>query len=104
MQGTKHDDNKVMFQLLVWSFIEDIAKAMTFGANRCGDRNWQKGIPTSRLWGAVFRHLVAVIKGETVDKESGISHLAHAACNLMFIYWMMLERPDLDDQPCELFD
>jgi hypothetical protein len=104
MSGTKNDAEKTMFQLLTWTFIEDIAKVMTFGAVKYGDYNWQQGIKTSRLWGAVFRHLVAVLKGETEDKESGISHLAHAACNLMFLYWMMRERPDLDDQPCDLPD
>jgi len=87
MAGIKHDLKKAKFQLLIWTFIEDIAKVMTFGSEKYGDNNWQEGIKISRFWGAVFRHLVAALKGETKDKESGISHLAHAACNLMFIYW-----------------
>lgn len=99
--GTKYDGGKVMFQLLYWSFIEEMAKVMTYGAGKYGERNWQDGIKVSRLWGATFRHLVAILKGEYMDKESGITHLAHAACNLMFIFWVYRERPELNDQPYE---
>lgn len=32
-----------------------------------------------------MRHLVAYRNGETTDPESGVSHLSHAFCNLMFL-------------------
>ena len=39
----------------------------------------------SRLYAAVFRHMTAWFMGEDLDKESGISHLAHAACSIVFL-------------------
>ena len=34
---------------------------------------------------ALYRHLLAYIEGNEVDEESGLSHLAHMACNISFL-------------------
>ena len=45
-----------------------------------------------------MRHLIAWSNGEDNDKESGLSHLGHAACNIMFLLHMKKYRPDMDDR------
>ena len=50
-----------------------------------GSHNWRKGFDWSRLYGAALRHLTAHMNGVNLDEESGLSHLSHAACCLMFL-------------------
>ena len=53
--------------------------AMEYGANKpeYGRNNWKKGMEWSRLIDAGQRHLLAILNGELVDKDSGNTHLAH---------------------------
>jgi hypothetical protein len=45
-----------------------------------------------------MRHLLAFWSGEETDPESGLPHLAHALCGLMFLHWHAQHRRDLDDR------
>lgn len=52
---------------------------------REGAHNWRQGFNWSRLYGAALRHLTAHLDGEDKDPESGLSHLAHLGCCVMFL-------------------
>lgn len=65
---------------------------------KTGAHNWRNGLSSSRVLDAALRHIASFNDGEDVDPESGVSHLAHAACNLMFALRMLKDRPDLDDR------
>lgn len=84
-QGTKHDSGKVPLELIPTKALEDIAKALDFGAKKYGRWNWTKGFKYTRLIGAAMRHLYAYNAGEDKDPESGLSHLAHCACCIVFL-------------------
>lgn len=77
--------------------IVELSKVLTFGAEKYGDNNWSKGIEHSRLFAASLRHLYAYKGGELLDPETGISHVSHALCNLVFLTWMRVYKPELDD-------
>lgn len=96
--GTKNDADKIRMDLLPIESLEEIAKVMTFGAKKYGDHNWRGGFKFSRLSGAALRHLFSWIKGEDKDPESGLSHLAHAGCCVMFLLWHEQKKPELDDR------
>jgi hypothetical protein len=96
--GTKHDAEKTRLDLLSSSWLESVGKVLTFGARKYDSHNWRKGIARSRLVGAALRHLLAYNGGEDNDPETGLSHLAHASCCLMFASEMHDTRPDLDDR------
>lgn len=84
--GTKHDTGKNRLELIPVEAIEQIGLAFTFGAKKYDDNNWRKGFDWERLRGALMRHTLAWAKGEDLDPESGLSHLAHAgACLAMLI-------------------
>lgn len=83
--GRKDDVHKLRYDLFTREALDQIAMVLTFGANKYTDRNWEKGISYGRVFGATMRHLWAWWGGETLDKESGISHLAHAGCNIVFL-------------------
>lgn len=91
MKGSKFDEQKVRTDLLPTNALMRIANIFTMGAKKYGAFNWEKGILNSRLYAACLRHLFAYWGGETLDKETGCSHLHHAACNLL----MMIDNEDL---------
>lgn len=91
--GLKFDDGKLRWDLLPWEAIEEIVKVLTYGANKYEPNTWQNVEPfNDRYTAAMFRHLIANIKGEDLDDESSILHLSHAACNLVFILSRKLEE------------
>lgn len=102
-EGVKLDEGKVRMDLLPWDALEEVAKVLTFGANKYDDRNWEKGIDYSRLFAAAHRHLAAWHLRRGVDPESGLNHLAHAACDiLMLLAFELRGMRQFDDRP-ELF-
>lgn len=85
MSGIKHDANKVPFELLSVPALIEIAKVMDFGKQKYSAHNWREGFNWSRLYGAAMRHLLAHMDGEDKDPETGLSHLAHLGCCVMFL-------------------
>ena len=85
--GRKFDGNKPQYGLLPPLALEETAKVLTFGAEKYEPDNW-KFVPDSkrRYFDALQRHLWAWKAGEQNDQETGLSHLAHAMCCLMFLY------------------
>lgn len=85
----KQDKGKVRLDLVTPEFIEEVGQVLTFGAEKYPANSWQK-IPDAinRYYAAALRHLTAWRKGEKNDDESGLSHLSHAACNMMFLMWL----------------
>ena len=81
----KFDTDKVRMELLSVDFLTEVSKVLTFGAAKYDSHNWRKGFEWSRLYGAALRHLTSHMNGDNLDEESGLSHLSHAACCLMFL-------------------
>lgn len=85
LEGKKKDEGKPRWELVAYDAIEGIAKVLTFGANKYSARNWEKGIAYGRVYGAIMRHMWKWWHGEDKDAETGLSHLDHAMCELMFL-------------------
>jgi hypothetical protein len=85
--GRKFDGGKLEYGLLPPLALEEVVKVLTFGAQKYDRDNWQK-VPDSkrRYFDALQRHVWVWKRGEQFDTESGIHHLAHAMCCLMFLY------------------
>lgn len=98
MSGVKHDQGKPDMSLLSPIALNKIAEVMSFGKKKYAAHNWRGGFVWSRPLAAAARHLFAYIGGENNDPESGLSHLAHASCCLMFLLEFETTRPDLDDR------
>jgi hypothetical protein len=77
--------SKPRLDLLPPAAMEAIAKVLTFGAGKYGDNNWARGARWGRYYAALLRHLLAWWRGEELDPETGLSHLAHAGCCLVFL-------------------
>lgn len=83
--GVKHDIGKNPLDLLPFGALEDVGRVLEFGAKKYSAWNWSKGMVYSRLIAASLRHIFAFAKGENNDPETGISHIAHALCCLLFL-------------------
>lgn len=86
-EGIKHDQGKPRMDLIPPEMLEEVAKVLTFGANKYSDRNWEKGLEWGRVYGALQRHLTAWWGNvnEGIDEETGLSHLSHALCCISFL-------------------
>jgi hypothetical protein len=96
-EGTKFDNGKPNFDLIPIEPLEELQKVLEYGAKKYSVNNWML-LPdfNKRYFNAAVRHLWAWLWCEKYDKESGLPHLAHAFCNLMFLVWK--SRKDTDNQ------
>lgn len=85
MEFTKYDSGKPRYGLIPPLAEEELAKVLTFGAEKYAPDNWRKVDDLTRYVDATMRHISAYRKGEKLDGESGLHHLAHAMCCLTFI-------------------
>lgn len=90
--SAKHDSGKNRLDLVFPSFIEEVGYIRTYGVQKYHDPDNWKNIEDAkqRYIAAAMRHFNAWRSGEKRDKESGLRHLSHCACNLMFL--IELER------------
>ena len=87
-EGFKADSGKPEWNLLPLAEVEDVVRVLTVGARKYAPDNWQK-VPQARAryFAAAMRHLVAWWRGERDDPETGLPHLAHAGCCVLFLAW-----------------
>ena len=94
----KHDSEKLPYELIAPEFLDAVAAVLKFGAIKYEPRGWEKGTAWGRYFGAAMRHLWAWWRGEQFDEESGLSHLAHAACCVMFLVTYEARKVGEDDR------
>ena len=75
--------------------IDEVAKVYTFGATKYPEGSWSR-LPDGmrRYKAALLRHLVEFDKGNDLDSESGLPHLANAAWNaIAMLHFFMEKKP-----------
>ena len=87
MTAKRFNQGKPRLELLVPEAIEEEAKVWTFGAEKYGEFNWQKGMSLLTIIASLLRHSFAILRGEDIDKESGFLHAAHIKCNASMLIW-----------------
>ena len=104
--GRKDTAGKDPWDLLPMGPIQAIVQVLAYGAKkysvfgeageliRSGIGNWKHvEQPREKYYAATMRHLVSWRAGEIIDPETGLLHLAHAGCNVVFLLWFDLNRP-----------
>ena len=91
--GLKFDGGKLRFDLYPVDAYKGCTQVLTFGAAKYTPNGW-KTVPDAknRYYAALIRHLNAQKeyidnggKGLALDEESGLPHLDHAQCCLIFL-------------------
>src|SRR5712664_3135525 len=87
--GATRSDRKPRFDLIPFEFLEAVAMVLTAGAARFGDYNWKRGGKEFFLdaWNHAFVHLQKFKEGDESEE-----HLAHLACNVMFLIWAVKKK------------
>ena len=85
-QAVKADSGKPQLTLVPRQILFDIARVREYGTEKYGDPDNWKQVEIQRYRDAAFRHFVAYLDDpQGNDEESGLSHLAHLACNIAFL-------------------
>ena len=98
-EGRKDDQGKAPYHLLAPELLDGTAQVLAFGAAKYAPRNWEKGMDWSRPFSALMRHMWAWWRGEDKDPETGMSHLWHASCCIMFLLAYEERKIGNDDRP-----
>lgn len=88
----KETKDKLSYEL-DFSFITQIAERMATNKGKYPPYNWQKPIPIEELKQALYRHVMAVMQGETEDDGREYGHLEAIALNAMFINYQLKNKP-----------
>jgi len=101
--AVKYDSGKLDWSILPLDSVEEIIKVLEFGKNKYAAWNWAngEGFKYTRVFNSLTRHIFAWVRGEDNDPESGLSHLAHAGCNILFLLYYIKHKnryPNNDDR------
>jgi hypothetical protein len=97
-EGIKHDESKSRLDLVPPLALEAVGHVLGYGATKYDAHNWMKGMAWGRMLGAGLRHTFAFIRGQNRDPESGLPHLAHAACCLLMALEYYIRGIGKDDR------
>lgn len=89
--GALRDTNegKPRYDLIAHEALDRLAALMARGAEKYGDNNWKRGIPTERFYESAFRHLMQWRSGDESE-----DHLAAVLFNISGIMYNQ-EHPEL---------
>ena len=92
--GVKYDEDKPRFSLVPSASLKAIAQVLTYGAKKYPQAdNWKRvDNARERYTDALLRHVYAWMDGESLDPESGLHHLAHAGCCVLFLLHFEAEK------------
>lgn len=94
----RNPEGKPEWDLVDWESLEPMVRVLMHGAKKYTPDNWKEGYPIRRTFSSLMRHMTAFMDGEDIDPESGESHLGHAMCNLLFMQYMLKNKPEFDDR------
>jgi 5'(3')-deoxyribonucleotidase len=97
--GIRENQGKTRMDLIPAFAHEQMARVLTFGANKYEERNWERGMAWSKILASLERHLYAVKRGEDFDPETGLLHSAHVMTNAAFLTEFYKIYPEGDDRP-----
>jgi len=90
----KHDKGKHQLALVPTQGIKDVAQVREYGNARYGDSDSWLTVSPERYLNALYRHLLDMVDDMySIDKESGIAHYKHVACNAMFLCELLANKP-----------
>ena len=91
--------DKPRWGLLALEVFEPVVQVLMFGAKKYAAWNFtnKEGLSWTETGESMQRHLSAWMRGEDLDPESGLPHLGHIGCNLMFLlYYRMYASKGYD--------
>jgi 5'(3')-deoxyribonucleotidase len=98
-EGLRFNEGKTRHDLVPSFAQEQYAKVLTAGSTKYSDRNWENGMPWSKVIASMKRHINKFESGEDFDEETSLLHVAHIMCNAAFLTEYYRIFPQGDDRP-----
>lgn len=115
-KALRYNEGKKQWTMIDWESMEGLVDILEFGAKKystyrtlddgskelliSGRDNWKKGLELSSILDSAQRHLIAMMKGEFTDPESGFLHAHHVMCNMMFwVHFYNKQSKKISDMP-----
>lgn len=92
----KFNSDKPPMGLLSGIALKAVAHVLAFGAKKYSANEWRNGLKHVDVVEAALRHIFSYLDGEDNDPETGLPHLDHACCELMFACELIRTKPELD--------
>jgi hypothetical protein len=94
-----HSLDKTRLDLLEPVADEQIARALAFGADKYGIRNFTQTPIEARVYvAALRRHIDAWLNGRDIDRDSGLHPLAHVGANVHVVLAAIEAGTFIDDR------
>jgi len=87
MVADRHNNGKPLYSLLPLESLEGVVRVLEFGAKKYAKNQWKLGLTEESCLDSMMRHLSKELEGIKLDEESGLEHIDHMICNLLFIKW-----------------
>jgi nucleoside 2-deoxyribosyltransferase len=97
-EGVKFDQGKDRYDLIPGYPLNELAKVYTYGTTKYDANNWRRGMLWGRVFGAMMRHAWTFWRGQSIDPESGLHHLAHTAWQCFTLMEYEKTKLELDDR------
>lgn len=94
----KFGDIKPRFSLIPQLALEEVAKVLTYGAEKYPDFNYSKPQKITTYIDACHRHINKFLRNEDIDEETKTNHLANAVANLMITLDGIINNKAIDDR------
>jgi hypothetical protein len=83
---------KSRWDLLPFSALELAAEVMARGCGIHRNNDGWKEVPIDSHFASLMRHISAWRRGDKYDNVTGLHHMSHAACRVLFILALELEQ------------
>lgn len=93
-KGTKPE----RYDLIPVEALAIVAQLYGNGAAKYEAHNWRRGYEWSKSYAALQRHANAFWRGEDIDEEMGLPHLAAVVFHALALLTFMSEQPEFDDR------
>ena len=88
MKAKRFNKGKPKWGLVHYKSLLPLVRVLEFGEKKYGTDNWKKGLDKKEILESAFRHLIALMDGESNDNESTEHHAGHVMANMMFYMYM----------------
>lgn len=97
-EGLRFNEGKTRIDLFPSDVLIHVSEILTKGSEKYEERNWEHGMPYSKILASLKRHLAKWESGADFDEESKLHHIDHVLCNAVFLSRHVHVFPEKDDR------
>lgn len=92
VSALRYNTGKPKWSLVHMHSLVPMIRVLEYGALKYAPLNWQKPMKRDEVLDSMQRHLAALIDGNELDDESGLTHIGHIMANAMFYSYHFVEK------------